>query len=188
MTNDTEIVSIASSVEDTTDKKEQVENLRKLHEKNVQDANNRAINLFQHFLSQSRWTYGITLSFYILSFVIAMIILGISIYLAILMNATTFMHIFSIGSFIIGIAIIGIILISNPIKHFRRYQIDLIKINVIFNGYMRQIYQIDSEFQKTIILCGPSNLKEIIALSKPVQGVVEQTVDALSTGLDQIDI
>ena len=59
----------------------------------------------------------------------------------------------------------------------------MMKIGIIYSGYMRQIYQIDAEFRKKLL--NSESQKELRDLEKQTQNVIEQVVQNLSITFDE---
>ena len=153
------------------------------HERNIQDANVRSVRLYHSFSVQSQAAFwGTTILFGIVAITaIGLILAGL--YLAFDDKSGTFKHFFSIGISILGVLLLLILLFTNPIRLARKSVTDTVKINLIFTGYTRQIYQIDTAFKRLITRTSFTS-EEVQQLSEQNQTLLEKALDTLSSALD----
>jgi hypothetical protein len=90
------------------------------------------------------------------------------------------------GGILVSFGILVVILSRNPLKQIRATVADLVKMNVIFMGYVRQINQIDMTF-KVLFEDNGADLASMEKTVRQIRETVEQTIDNVSRALEELD-
>jgi hypothetical protein len=154
-------------------------------EEHIGQAEKRTELLYANYLRQAKFSNLITNSFFILCSITALILIGFGLYFAFQTNASQF-HLLSIGMLGGGILLFLILIFRNPQKRASRSLTELIKIEVIFTGYMRQIYLIDAQSRQLLSSTGYSDVNTLNSLAEQIQNTVDQTVDSFAASLEEI--
>ena len=91
-----------------------------------------------------------------------------------------------IGLFIVGLAILFIVLYRSPINNVRHSSSNLAKISFILMGYVRQLNQIDMAYKQILFSSRLVDPKEMRKNIQSIQEVVEQSVDEVIRSLEKI--
>jgi hypothetical protein len=149
----------------------------------LREANKRSSRLYESFVQQVRIAYWLTILLYLSAYLGAIALVVISVYFALQTSSSLFMHIFSFADLLLGTIAIILIFLNHPLRSMRRSLIEMMKIDFIYSGYTRQLYQIDAEFKKQVT--NEKSLKELRILIKQTQSVVDQVVENLSISLEE---
>lgn len=155
-------------------------------------------NLVQRTVVQTTVSYWITFTLYVLSAIIAVGLIGAGLYFILVGNANPSTSLSNpqvnwgtVGLVTItgGLIILLVLLIRNPLKNVRFLMSNMIKMNVVFSGYIRQVHQIDLVFKNLFVQAGdisPTQL-QLDEVFKYLQDAREEAMDAISEALSQMD-
>jgi hypothetical protein len=159
------------------------ETLLKQHNDNIREANGRATRLYQQFLTQMRFSFWLTIISFVVLCAILIAVISIGLHRA-LQDRDAFVKYFGAGISVLSTLLIIVLIYNNPLKMARKSMAELIKINVVYMGYTRQIYQIDAEFKKALL---EDNASQNIAkaLARQIQSTTDQTVTTLTISMEE---
>lgn len=158
-----------------------------VYEENIRRANIRATKLYQTYVSNQQRVYSTTIFLeYVFIAISALAIIG-SVAIAFWGAGTNpYLQTFTVFLLLSGV-LLGIIMVTrHPFQMLKTQMREIIKINMIYAGFSRQIYQIDAEYRK-IISQSEVNSAEMRALSKQVLAAMEQTINMFSMTIDEIE-
>ena len=95
-------------------------------------------------------------------------------------------QVIGIGGTLVSLAILVVILTRNPLKLIRTTVADMVKMNVIFMGYVRQVDQIDMTF-KVLFEKNGADLASMEKTVSQLRQAVDQTIDNVSRALEEFD-
>jgi hypothetical protein len=169
--------------EKLTDLKE----ILKMHDERIVEANRNAARVYRSYTKQMRLAYAITIISYIVSglFAFGMVIVGILLSTSAQSSISTFLKIFSISLFMAGLILVLILLSKNPLRLVRNSTMEMIKVEMILTGYMRQIFQIDAKFQN--VFKNMNTIEELDTLSAQIQSAIDQAINSLTLLLNDFD-
>lgn len=152
----------------------------------LSEADRESLRQIDKFSNQIQQLFNIIKYIYITSLLIHVLLICISLYFVFNTNSSTFQVRFGTGG-IIGYSIISLILIyKNPLKQARLLSADLLKMQVIFLSYLRQINQTDIFFKQIILTSGKLTTKQIQDTLAKVQEIAERILDDLNMLLEDI--
>jgi len=159
---------------------EALKEISKTHAQRVTEANQSALKQYHLYTSQNKLAYAITIGSYIVFIVVSIALIVISVVMGFQPGTSPFSMALSVGFFIAGIILILILMGKNPLRLVRHSMMEMIKVNVVFTGFMRQLYQIDSGFQKMLKTVDSSGVAEIKAISTQLHTIIEKSIDAFT--------
>ena len=92
----------------------------------------------------SMWMHGII-------FAMGVIVLGVSIYVALAQDFSDFERYIGIGGAAGSLGTLLYLFYRDPLKNIRESVTNLVTVNVVFSGYVRQINQIDATFKQLFL-------------------------------------
>jgi hypothetical protein len=161
------------------------------------DVDRQVTRLVQRTVSQTTVSYWVTFVLYVMSFVIAIGLVGFGLYFTFLQKQNNMIDEaslnavdFSIAGILCiagGLITILVILNRNPLKNMRYLMSNMIKLNVVFSGYIRQIHQVDLVFKNLFVNKGDIATDELEEMFGYLQDAVDEAMSAISQTLNEIE-
>jgi hypothetical protein len=119
--------------------------------KRLTEIDNRVSDFIQQVTRETTRAYRTTVSLHKASYIMPLLFLLTGLYL-ILFDSDNNVELLSVASVCIISGLIALIYLQsrNPAKNVRYLVNNLMKLNVLFSGYIRQIYQVDAVFEDMI--------------------------------------
>lgn len=138
--------------------------------------------LFQETMRQAQRSFRISQWMSITIFVIGVVALSAGLYAAFTSGQDGIQRIFGAGTSIVGvIAIVLDMTFRDPHRRVQEATSVLLRIKVIFLGYVRQIHQIDATFKHEFIEGGKEfGIKEVQETIKQINDVMKNTMDMIA--------
>jgi hypothetical protein len=88
---------------------------------------------------------------------------------------------------IVCLVLLGIMIFRNPVREFAKITRDLAKIQIILQGYNRQLNQVDAAF-KQAVLSGDLNVTILSRSVEHLQQIIDNNVESLTSSLEDINL
>jgi ABC-type multidrug transport system fused ATPase/permease subunit len=162
--------------------------IRVTFDDSIKRANNRSRNLYQQYVFQYRISFWITIFFFVLAALISLWLLwaGVS---SIDQSSSAAQPVASVSwsgilEFASGLFLLFILFLNHPLKSARKSQLELMRFNFIFTGYMHQLHLTEARFQDSF--SQPDfDAKGSKSFSDDIQAIMEQAVDMLNSSMDE---
>ena len=154
----------------------------------LDNADEKIMGQYNLLMRQARRAFWISMAMHILVFLVGVGILAITFYLA-SKDTTEFLTVVR-GLFGLTGGLAAIILslfYKNPINNINNSVTRLVKVDVAFLGYMRQINQIDATFKQLFLAPTGSHLKDMKETVSQIQVVVDQSLEKIQIYLATVD-
>jgi HEAT repeat protein len=141
--------------------------------------------LFQETMRQAQHSFAISQGMSVTIFIIGVGALIAGLYVAFTAGQDGIQRIFGAGTSIVGvIAVVLDMMLRDPHKRVQEATSVLLRIKVIFLGYVRQIHQVDATFKHEFIEGGKEfGVKEVQETIKQINDVMKNTMDMISLHL-----
>lgn len=147
------------------------------------NADAKIMGQLDSLMHQTRTAFRSSIVMQWIIFTIGTVVLGICLYIALSASSQTFERHVGVGGAIISFITLLMLFYTGPLKNIRQSMTDLVKMNAVFMGYVRQINQIDATFKQLYL--GPNGLEaaEMQESVKQIQNSVAQIMDDMDTYL-----
>lgn len=159
-----------------THRKDVLKNYTKL----LGDADDKIMKQFGILMKQARIAFRTSMSMHVTIFVIGVGVLIASVYLALKGKM-----VLAAGGSGLSLATLVSMFYKDPIKNIGHSVNNLVKVNVVFLGYMRQINQIDATFKQMFLSASGFGLEQLQKTVKHIQTSVEQTLAKVKSYLPE---
>ena len=139
------------------------------------DSDARVSKFIEDVIKQTHWTYEVSVWIYIFSYVTALgsFIFGLLLFFQ---NQLFFALLCVVG----GLIILFFLINRNPLKNVRYLVNNMVKLNILYVGYARQIHQVDASFKNMLSKTegiDNINMEEMLG---HIQMVIDETLTAIS--------
>jgi HEAT repeat protein len=151
----------------------------------LNDADEKIMAQFNLLMRQARWAFWISMGMHSLVFLVGISIFAIALG-GMLVDGTEDSLIYVRGFLGIAGGTAGVILgifYKSPVRNIGESVTRLVKVNVAFLGYMRQINQIDATFKQLFLDMSGFNLVEMKETVKQIHIVVNQSLSNIQNYL-----
>ena len=145
-------------------------------DKQVMEQFNRLMEQAQRGFLMSMWMHGTI-------FGIGVIVLGVSLYVALSQGFETFERYVGIGAAVGSLGTLLLLFYKDPLKNIRDSVTSLVKVNVVFLGYVRQINQIDATFKQLFLASAGFGVPEMKQTVEQIQDSVRKTMEEVKAYL-----
>jgi hypothetical protein len=142
---------------------------------------------FQYFSRQFKVAYWIGIVLSIAFLAVAGSLFFLFVHFLLSDNPSRFQKYASVGAGLVAILMISYYYYRNPVTSLRYSAADLLKLGVIYLGYVRQINQIDIAFGQAISKMDRHQLQDLEETMRQVREAVDQTVDDVSRALEDLN-
>jgi ABC-type multidrug transport system fused ATPase/permease subunit len=140
---------------------------------------NKVLEFVQKVVRETTIAYRTTLYFYTFSSVISAVILGVGLYLIFVPSQANNL-LFALICIIGGIISLIYLQNRNPMKNVSHLVNNLVRINIIFAGYERQIHQVDAIFEDIFSTEGKVEPKILEDMLSHLQDAMAEAMVAIS--------
>lgn len=137
---------------------------------------NSLINQAQTGFRLSMWMHGII-------FGLGVIVLAASLYVALSGRFDEFERYVGLSTAAGSLGTLLFLFYKDPLQNIRHSVTNLVKVNVVFLGYMRQINQIDATFKQMFLSSADFGTTQMRETVEQIQVAVKQTMDEVKTHL-----
>ncbi|MBN1936229.1 MAG: HEAT repeat domain-containing protein [Anaerolineae bacterium] len=149
-------------------------------DQNIMQQFNNLMNRAHQAFSMAMWMHGII-------FGVGVLILVASMYVALSQNFETFERYVGVGGAVSSVGVLLLLFYRNPLNNIRKSMTDLMQVNVVFLGYVRQINQIDATFKQLFLSAAGFDTDQMDKTVRRIQGAVKGTMQEIQTYLGQYD-
>jgi len=143
----------------------------------------RKINAFiEDMIEQTRHTYKITINLYIATYSLSLLAAGIGFVLLFL----SVEKVAAAALCFVGMVLLLILLNRNPLKNIRYLVNNLVKLNVLYAGFSRQIHLVDATFKDLLAQSGGADIAKMEEMLGHVQVAVDEVMSSISRMMDEI--
>jgi len=150
----------------------------------LNDADERIMTQYNALMCQAHWAFGISMVMHIVIFLLGIGILVMTIYLnsGTPSDALAYLQGFLGTTSGLAATYLGLFY-RDPIDNIGNSVTRLVKVNVAFLGYMRQINQIDATFKQLFLDTSGFTLEEMKETVNQINKVVDQSLNKIQTYL-----
>ena len=142
------------------------------------DADDKVMDQFEKLMTQARNGFLMSMAMHGTIFVLGIIVLGFSLYVALAAGFGGFERWVGVGGAAGSLATLLMLFYKDPLQNIRQSVTNLVKVNVVFSGYVRQINQIDATFKQLYLAAhgfGVEEMKETVTvIQESVKGTMEE--------------
>jgi HEAT repeat protein len=142
----------------------------------LKTADDQIMTQFEGLMKQARYAFMMTMSMHGLIFGLGVVVLSVSLYVAMAQGFQTFERFVGVGAAAGSLTILLTLFYRDPLKNIRESVSNLVKVNVVFIGYMRQINQIDATFKQLFLSTGGFGTNEMKKTVEQIQDSVKKTM------------
>jgi len=111
------------------------------------------------------------------------VVLAISLYVALSQGFQTFERYVGVGTAVGSLGTLLLLFYKDPLKNIRASVTSLVKVNVVFLGYVRQINQIDATFKQLFLASAGFGIDEMKQTVEQIQDSVRKTMEEVKSYL-----
>jgi hypothetical protein len=145
-------------------------------DKQVMGQFNQLMGQAQRGFLMSMWMHGVI-------FGIGVVVLAVSLYVALSQGFETFERYVGIGAAVGSLGTLLLLFYKDPLKNIRDSVTSLVKVNVVFLGYVRQINQIDATFKQLFLASAGFDIAQMKQTVEQIQDSVRKTMEEVKAYL-----
>jgi len=156
----------------------------------LDNADKQIMGQFDRLMKNARLAFGISMAMHSLTFAIGIALISTSIYLILKQpgNGSTGYWASILGPGVGGgIVTLMTLFYKDPLRHIGYSVNRLVKVNVVFLGYVRQINQIDATFKQMFLTTTDFGANQMEKTVGQIQESVNQTLERVQTYLTESD-
>jgi len=148
------------------------------------DADKQIMAQFNSLMAQARAGFTMSMFMHGAIFVVGVLVLGYSLYVAFSHGFETFERYVGVGAAVGSLGTLLLLFYKDPLKNIRESVTNLVKVNVIFLGYVRQINQIDATFKQLFLASTGFSTEQMNKTVVQIQASVKQTMEEVKANLN----
>jgi|GEM_PF-1086121 len=148
------------------------------------DADTQIMAQFNGLMAEARAGFKMSMFMHGIIFGIGVVALGVSLYVALSQGFEMFERYVGIGAAAGSLGTLLLLFYKDPLKNIRESVTNLVKVNVIFLGYVRQINQIDATFKQLFLASTGFSADQMNRTVEQIQASVKQTMDEVKANLN----
>jgi HEAT repeat protein len=149
----------------------------------LKSADNQIMTQFEGLIKQARLAFSMSMWMHGVIFGVGVIVLSISLYVAMAQGFETFERFIGIGTAAGSLTMLLALFYRDPLKNIHQSVSNLLKVNVVFTGYMRQINQIDASFKQLFLSAGGFGTVDMKQTVDQIQDSVKETMEGVKAYL-----
>jgi HEAT repeat protein len=157
----------------------------KTYTKVLGEADQQIMEQFGNLIKRAQLGFKVSMWMHGIIFGIGVVLLLVSLYMAVQEGLETLTRFIGVGGAVGSLGTLLLLFYKDPIQNIGHSVVDLVKVNVVFLGYVRQINQIDATF-KQIFLSSPKfstdQMKDTVT---EIENAVKQTLENVKTYFDK---
>jgi hypothetical protein len=149
----------------------------------LKQADEKIMAQFDALIGQARLAFRISMWMHSVIFAVGVITLGVSLYVALSQGFGTFERYVGVGAAAGSLGTLLLLFYKDPLQNIRGSVTGLVKINVVFLGYVRQINQIDATFKQLFLASVGFGVDQMQHTVQQIQDSVDKTMTEIKTYL-----
>jgi len=149
----------------------------------LKSADDQIMAQFEGLIKQARLAFSMTMWMHGMIFGLGVIVLSISLYVSMAQSFETFERFVGIGTAAGSLSLLLALFYRDPLKNIQQSVSNLLKVNVVFTGYMRQINQIDASFKQLFLSAGGFGTVDMKQTVDQIQDSVKETMEGVKAYL-----
>jgi len=146
-------------------------------------ADAQVMEQFNRLMGQAQRGFSMSMSMHGVIFAIGVVVLAISLYVALSQGFQTFERYVGVGTAVGSLGTLLLLFYKDPLKNIRASVTSLVKVNVVFLGYVRQINQIDATFKQLFLASAGFGIDEMKQTVEQIQDSVRKTMEEVKSYL-----
>jgi HEAT repeat protein len=147
------------------------------------DADAQIMGQFNALMVQAQRAFSMSLWMHGVIFGVGVVVLAVSLYVALAQGFDSFERYVGVGAAVGSLGTLLLLFYKDPLKNIRDSVTSLVKVNVVFLGYVRQINQIDATFKQMFLASAGFGVDQMKQTVEQIQGSVKQTMDEVKAYL-----
>jgi HEAT repeat protein len=149
----------------------------------LKSSDDQIMTQFEGLIKQARLAFSMTMWMHGVIFALGVIVLSISLYVSMAQGFETFERFVGIGTAAGSLTMLLALFYRGPLKNIGESVSNLLKVNVVFIGYMRQINQIDASFKQLFLSAGGFGTVDMKQTVDQIQDSVKETMEGVKAYL-----
>ncbi len=146
-------------------------------------ADAQVMGQFNRLMVQAQRGFLMSMSMHGVIFGIGVVVLAVSLYVALSQGFQTFERYVGVGGAIGSLGTLLLLFYKDPLKNIRASVTSLVKVNVVFLGYVRQINQIDATFKQLFLASAGFGIDQMKQTVEQIQDSVRKTMEEVKAYL-----
>jgi hypothetical protein len=146
------------------------------------DVDKSASTFIENLIKQTQMAHDVTIALYSLTYIVALSILIAGPIFIIRKDFS-----FATVCIISGAILLLVLLNRNPLKNVRQRTNNLVKLNILFMGYSRQIHQMDAVFKDTLSKPEGIDTEVMEKMLGNVQAAVDEVISSITQLTNDMD-
>ena len=155
------------------------------YQESLRDVDQKVLDQFQATITSLRRTIWVRSGIYLIQFLVIALILIWSLQQAMTIDQSERWWIWSIA--IGSLLMLAILLFRNPLPSISHHLVDLARIQIILQGYSRQINQVDASF-KQMLLEDKIEARGLEKSIRQIQIIIDGNVESLLQFLEEMHL
>jgi HEAT repeat protein len=147
------------------------------------NADQQVMEQFNRLMVQAQRGFLLSLWMHAIIFGIGVVVLIASLYVALAQGFGTFERYVGVGTAVGSLGTLLLLFYKDPLKNIRVSVTSLVKVNVVFLGYVRQINQIDATFKQMFLASAGFGIDQMKQTVEQIQDSVRRTMEEVKSYL-----
>lgn len=143
----------------------------------LNDADKQIMKQFESLMSKALQAFSLSMWMHGIIFVVGVLALGASLWVAFNSGFEIFERYVGVGAAAGSLGTLLLLFYRDPLKNIRESVTNLVKVNVVFLGYVRQINQIDASFKQMFLEPGGFGVEQMRPTVEQIQDSVKKTME-----------
>jgi CHASE3 domain sensor protein len=153
----------------------------------LSDADTKAMTRFDQLMHSAQRAFSVSLIMHVTVFVVGLVVMITGLVVALQGGQDSFEAYVGIGAAGSSLATILWLFYRQPIQNIRRSVTGLMKVNVVFQGFVRQINQVDATFKRRFLDPASFAADEMTRTVDRIQQAVSETLTEIERHLPEED-
>lgn len=146
-------------------------------------ADQQVMGQFERLMKQAQRGFLLSMWMHGIIFGIGVVVLVASLYVALAQGFQTFERYVGVGAAVGSLGTLLLLFYKDPLKNIRGSVTGLVKVNVVFLGYVRQINQIDATFKQLFLASAGFGIEHMKQTVEQIQDSVGKTMEEVKAYL-----
>jgi HEAT repeat protein len=147
------------------------------------NADQQVMEQFNRLMVQAQRGFLLSLWMHGIIFGVGVVVLVASLYVALSQGFGTFERYVGVGTAVGSLGTLLLLFYKDPLKNIRGSVTGLVKVNVVFLGYVRQINQIDATFKQLFLASAGFGVDQMKQTVEQIQDSVRKTMEEVKSYL-----
>ncbi len=154
------------------------------YQESLKDVDREVLQQFQKTIASLRTALWLRAGFYLIQFAVITLALFWSLSKSLQIGATQpWVWLVALGNLIL----LGVLLFRNPVESLNHILVDLARIQIVLQGYSRQISQVDAMF-KQALLANRVDQKYLNQSMEHIQKVIDSNIESLLQFMEELHL